>query len=143
MVGIASSGTTPYVVGAVREARSRGLLTAGITSNPGSPLSAEAEIAIETAVGPEVVTGSSRLKSGTAQKMVCNMITTATMVRLGRVRGSRMVNMQLSNRKLIDRGTRMIVEETGTEYNVAKNLLLLYGSVSAALEALRDRQTEI
>lgn len=143
VVGIASSGTTPYVVGAVREARSRGLLTAGITSNPGSPLSAEAEIAIETAVGPEVVTGSSRLKSGTAQKMVCNMITTATMVRLGRVRGSRMVNMQLSNRKLIDRGTRMIVEETGTEYNVAKNLLLLYGSVSAALEALRDRQTEI
>ena len=105
VIGIAASGTTPYVVGALRRAREHGVLTACITSNPGSPLAAEADIPIEMVVGPEFVTGSSRMKSGTGQKMICNMITTATMIRLGRVRGNRMVNMQLSNDKLIDRGT--------------------------------------
>lgn len=140
VVGIAASGTTPYVVEAIREARRRGILTAGVTSNPSSPLGVAAEIAIETVVGAEVVTGSSRMKSGTAQKMVCNMISTATMVALGRVRGSRMVNMQLSNRKLVDRGTRMIVEELGLPYRQAQTLLLVHGSVSAAIENFRAKQ---
>lgn len=134
LVGIAASGTTPYVVAAVRRARENGILTAGITSNPGSPLSQAAEIAIEMVVGPEVVTGSSRMKSGTGQKMICNMITTSTMIALGRVRGNRMVNMQLSNDKLVDRGTRMIVDYTGLTYPEARRLLLLHGSVSEALK---------
>ncbi len=99
-----------------------------------------AEIAIETVVGAEVVTGSSRMKSGTAQKMVCNMISTATMIALGRVKGSRMVNMQLSNRKLVDRGTRMIVEELGLPYAQAQTLLLVHGSVSAAIENFRAEE---
>lgn len=140
VVGIAASGTTPYVVEAVREARRRGILTAGVTSNPSSPLSMAAEIAIETVVGAEVVTGSSRMKSGTAQKMVCNMISTATMIALGRVKGSRMVNMQLSNCKLVDRGTRMIVEELGLPYAQAQTLLLVHGSVSAAIEKFRSEE---
>ena len=123
VIGIAASGTTPYVVGALRRAREHGVLTACITSNPGSPLAAEADIPIEMVVGPEFVTGSSRMKSGTGQKMICNMITTATMIRLGRVRGNRMVNMQLSNDKLIDRGTRMVADELGIGYERARGLL--------------------
>lgn len=135
VVGIAASGTTPYVAGALRAARAFGCLTASVSSNPRSPIAAEAEIAIETVVGPEVVTGSSRMKSGTAQKLVCNMITTAAMIRLGRVRGNRMVNMQLSNSKLIDRGTRMLVDELGLPYDKARSLLLIHGSVQKAVEA--------
>ncbi len=135
VVGIAASGTTPYVAGALRAARAFGCLTASVSSNPRSPIAAEAEIAIETVVGPEVVTGSSRMKSGTAQKLVCNMITTAAMIRLGRVRGNRMVNMQLSNSKLIDRGTRMLVDELGLPYDKARRLLLIHGSVQKAVEA--------
>ena len=138
LIGIAASGTTPYVVGALRRAREHGVLTACITSNPGSPLAAEADIPIEMVVGPEFVTGSSRMKSGTGQKMICNMITTATMIRLGRVRGNRMVNMQLSNDKLIDRGTRMVADELGIGYERARGLLLLHGSASKAIEAGRD-----
>ena len=134
VVGIAASGTTPYVVGVLRKARENGLLTASIASNRHSPAAAEADIAIETVVGSEFVTGSSRMKSGTAQKLVCNMITTAAMIGIGRVRGNRMVNMQLSNKKLIDRGTRMIVDELGLPYEQAKNLLLLHGSVQKAIE---------
>lgn len=134
LVGIAASGTTPYVVAAIERARKEGILTAGITSNPGSPLSRAAEIAIEMVVGAEVVTGSSRMKSGTGQKMICNMITTSTMIALGRVKGNRMVNMQLSNDKLVDRGTRMIVDYTGLPYSEARTLLLLHGSVSEALK---------
>ena len=134
VVGIAASGTTPYVVGVLRKARENGLLTASIASNRNSPAAAEADIAIETVVGSEFVTGSSRMKSGTAQKLVCNMITTAAMIGIGRVRGNRMVNMQLSNKKLIDRGTRMIVDELGLPYEQAKNLLLLHGSVQKAIE---------
>lgn len=135
VVGIAASGTTPYVAGALRAARAFGCLTASVSSNPRSPIAAEAEIAIETVVGPEVVTGSSRMKSGTAQKLVCNMITTTAMIGLGRVRGNRMVNMQLSNSKLIDRGTRMLVDELGLPYDSARSLLLIHGSVQRAVEA--------
>ena len=133
LVGIAASGTTPYVIGALRKARSEGILTASISCNPDSPMAAEAEIAIEPVVGPEFVTGSTRMKSGTAQKMVLNMITTSTMIKLGRVKRNRMVNMQLTNQKLVDRGTRMIMEELRLDYEQSKNLLLLHGSVREAI----------
>ena len=135
LVGIAASGTTPYVIGALRKARSEGILTASISCNPDSPMAAEAEIAIEPVVGPEFVTGSTRMKSGTAQKMVLNMITTSTMIKLGRVKGNRMVNMQLTNQKLVDRGTRMIMEELRLDYEQSKNLLLLHGSVREAIDS--------
>ncbi len=135
LVGIAASGTTPYVIGALRKARSEVILTASISCNPDSPMAAEAEIAIEPVVGPEFVTGSTRMKSGTAQKMVLNMITTSTMIKLGRVKGNRMVNMQLTNQKLVDRGTRMIMEELRLDYEQSKNLLLLHGSVREAIDS--------
>ena len=135
LVGIAASGTTPYVIGALRKARSEGILTASISCNPDSPMAAEAEIAIEPVVGPEFVTGSTRMKSGTAQKMVLNMITTSTMIKLGRVKGNRMVNMQLTNQKLVDRGTRMIMEELRLDYEQSKNLPLLHGSVREAIDS--------
>lgn len=135
LVGIAASGTTPYVIGALRKARSEGILTASISCNPDSPMAAEAEIAIEPVVGPEFVTGSTRMKSGTAQKMVLNMITTSVMIQLGRVKGNRMVNMQLTNQKLVDRGTRMIMEELRLDYEQSKNLLLLHGSVREAIDS--------
>ena len=105
VIGIAASGTTPYVIGAMRTAREHGILTGCITSNPNSPMATEADVPIEVIVGPEYVTGSSRMKSGTAQKMILNMISTTIMIELGRVQGNKMVNMQLSNQKLIDRGT--------------------------------------
>ena len=135
VVGIAASGTTPYVIGAMRHARENGILTASVSCNPDTPIAAEADIAIEAIVGPEFVTGSTRLKSGTAQKLILNMITTTTMIQLGRVKGNKMVNMQLSNAKLVDRGTRMIVEELGLPYDQAKNLLLMHGEVKAAIDA--------
>lgn len=135
VVGIAASGTTPYVIAALREARKRGILTASIACNPDSPMAQAADIAIEPVVGPEFVTGSTRMKSGTAQKMVLNMITTATMIRLGRVKGNRMVDMQLSNHKLVDRGTRMLMDELSIPYEEARRLLLLHGSVRGAMEA--------
>lgn len=138
VIGIAASGTTPYVIGALREARKHGILTASISSNPDSPIAKEAEIAIEMIVGPEFVTGSSRMKSGTGQKMILNMITTATMIKLGRVKGNRMVNMQLSNDKLVDRGTRMLIDELGLDYEEANRLLLLHGSVKKATDAYRS-----
>lgn len=106
VIGIAASGTTPYVIGAMRTAREHGILTGCITSNPNSPMATEADVPIEVIVGPEYVTGSSRMKSGTAQKMILNMISTTIMIELGRVQGNKMVNMQLSNQKLIDRGTQ-------------------------------------
>jgi len=134
VIGVAASGTTPYVIGALHEARAHGILTACITSNPGSPLAEESDVAIEMIVGPEFVTGSSRMKSGSGQKMILNMISTAVMIRLGRVKGNKMVNMQLTNSKLIDRGTRMLVEELGMGYGQAKSLLLLHGSVEKVLE---------
>ena len=133
VLGIAASGTTPYVVGAVSEARKNGLLTGCITSNPHTPLAAACEHPIETIVGPEFVTGSSRMKSGTAQKLVLNMISTSLMIRLGRVEGNRMVKMQLTNAKLVDRGTRMIQESLGLSYDEAQERLLETGSVDKAL----------
>lgn len=138
VIGIAASGTTPYVIGALRQARAHGILTGCITSNPDSPMAAEADVPIEMVVGPEFVTGSSRMKSGTGQKMILNMISTSVMIQLGRVKGNRMVNMQLTNQKLIDRGTRMIVDELGLEYNHAKRILLMYGSVKAAIDAYQN-----
>ena len=135
VIGIAASGTTPYVIGALRDARANGCLTACITSNPDAPISEVAEIAIEMVVGPEYVTGSSRMKSGTGQKLICNMISTSVMIKMGRVKGNKMVNMQLSNQKLVDRGTRMVVEELGLPYDEAKRLLLMHGSVKKAVDA--------
>ena len=134
VIGIAASGTTPYVVGALRDAREHGILTACITSNPESPMAAESDIPIEMIVGPEYVTGSSRMKSGTGQKMILNMISTAVMIQLGRVKGNKMVNMQLTNQKLVDRGTRMLVDLLGLDYGKAKSLLLLHGSVEKVLQ---------
>lgn len=134
VIGIAASGITPYVIGALRKAREEGLLTGCIVCNKDSEVAAVSEIPIEVIVGPEFVTGSTRMKSGTAQKLVLNMISTAVMIKLGRVKGNRMVDMQLTNRKLVDRGTRMIMEETDIEdYDHARKLLLECGSVRAAV----------
>lgn len=138
VIGIAASGTTPYVIGAIEEAKKHGILTAAITSNPDAPVSEAADIAIEMIVGPEYVTGSSRMKSGTGQKLICNMITTSVMIQMGRVKGNKMVNMQLSNAKLVDRGTRMVVDELGLPYDEAKRLLLMHGSVKNAVDAYRE-----
>ena len=137
VVGIAASGTTPYVVGALKQAREKGILTGCITSNPDSPMAEACDIPIEMVVGPEFVTGSSRMKSGTGQKMILNMISTSIMIKLSRVKGNRMVNMQLTNKKLIDRGTRMIIEELDLDYDHAKRLLLMYGSVRKAVEEVQ------
>lgn len=137
IIGIAASGTTPYVLGGIRDAKENGLLTAGITNNPGSPLAIESDIPIEIEVGPEFVTGSTRMKSGTSQKLVLNMISTALMVKIGRVKGNKMVNMQLSNTKLVDRGTRYLVEELGLDYNDAEKALKKYGSVKRAIEEMK------
>ncbi len=137
LVGIAASGTTPYVLGGIETARKNGLLTAGITNNPGAPLAQLAEIPIEIVVGPEFVTGSTRMKSGTSQKLALNMITTALMIRIGRVKGNKMVNMQLSNNKLVDRGTRYLMEGLHLNYEQAQDVLKKYGSVRKALDALK------
>ncbi|GAB2625085.1 N-acetylmuramic acid 6-phosphate etherase [Belliella aquatica] len=135
VIGIAASGTTPYVIGGVKQAKTNGLLTGCITCNSNSPLAAEVEFPLEVIVGPEFVTGSTRMKAGTAQKLVLNMISTTVMIKLGRVKGNKMVDMQLSNEKLIKRGTRMIAESTGLDEEISKSLLLKHGSVRAAVEA--------
>ncbi|TAD87023.1 MAG: N-acetylmuramic acid 6-phosphate etherase [Bacteroidetes bacterium] len=136
VVGIAASGTTPYVIEALNECKSRGIVTGSISCNAHSPVSLAAQYPIEVVVGPEFVTGSTRMKSGTAQKLVLNMISTTVMIQLGRVEGNRMVNMQLSNEKLVDRGVKMLMEKSGElDYELAKNLLLKYGSVKMAMEA--------
>lgn len=142
VIGIAASGTTPYVIKAIEECRRHGILTAAITSNPDAPISAAADIPIEMIVGPEYVTGSSRMKSGSGQKMICNMITTSVMIKMGRVKGNKMVNMQLSNAKLVDRGTRMVIEELGLSYEEAKRQLLMHGSVKKAVDAYRGIESE-
>ena len=135
VVGIASSGTTPYVIAALEKCREHGILTGSISCNPDAALSAVADYPVEVVVGPEVITGSTRMKSGTAQKMVLNMISTVAMIQLGRVEDNRMVNMQLTNAKLIDRGTKMLMEKAGIEdYEKAKELLVKYGSVKKAME---------
>ena len=140
VVGIAASGGTPYVVGAVKKARKHGILTACITNNPDSELSKNVDVPIEAIVGPEFVSGSTRMKAGTAQKLILNMITTSLMIKLGRVKGNKMVNMQLTNQKLIDRGTRMIIEELGVDGTEARRLLFLHGSVNRALQNARNKK---
>jgi N-acetylmuramic acid 6-phosphate etherase len=134
IVGIAASGTTPYVIGGLRDCRDKGITTACITCNPDSPLSAVADHVIEVIVGPEFVTGSTRMKSGTAQKMVLNMISTTVMIGLGRVEDNKMVDMQLSNNKLVDRGTKLVMKSTGLDQLQARDLLLSKGSVRKALD---------
>ena len=138
LVGISASGGAPYVVGAVKKARKNGLLTASISCNEESALARESEFPIIAVVGPEFVTGSTRMKAGTATKLILNMISTSVMIRCGRVKGNHMVDMQLTNKKLIDRGTRIIMEETGiTDYETARNLLLEYGSVRKAVASVK------
>jgi N-acetylmuramic acid 6-phosphate etherase len=137
VVGVAASGTTPYVIGALEECQKRRITTGSISCNPNSPISQLADYPIEVVVGPEFVTGSTRMKSGTAQKLVLNMISTAVMIQLGRVEDNRMVNMQLSNEKLVDRGVQMLMKHGQlTNYDAAKELLLAEGSVRKALNTL-------
>ena len=134
VIGITASGTAPYVLGALKKCNEQGITTGSITCNPGSPVAQAAKFPVEVIVGPEFVTGSTRMKSGTAQKLVLNMISTTVMIKLGRVKGNRMVDMQLSNNKLIDRGTKMVMEELKTDYETANELLKRFGSVRKAVE---------
>lgn len=134
VIGIAASGSTPYVVGALKKCRENKIATGCIVCNEGSPIAANSDYPIEVIVGPEFVTGSTRMKAGTAQKLVLNMISTSVMIKIGRVEGNRMVNMQLTNDKLIERGTQMVATATGLDEKRAKNLLLKAGSVKAAID---------
>lgn len=138
VIGIAASGTTPYVLGGLEQCNKEGITTGCITCNAGSPLANTAKFPIEVVVGPEFVTGSSRMKAGTAQKLVLNMLSTTAMIKLGRVKGNKMVDMQLSNDKLVDRGVRMIMGEIPVTYNQAKELLLTFGSVRKAIENYKN-----
>jgi len=135
LIGIAASGRTPYVIGALKTARANGVVTGCIVCNEGSEVAKNSDFPIEVVVGPEFVTGSTRMKSGTAQKLVLNMISTATMIKLGKVKGNKMVDMQLTNIKLVDRGVKMIMSETGISYEEAEQLLRQHGSVRKAVEA--------
>ena len=134
VVGIAASGTTPYVVGALKRCQEHNVTTGCITCNLNSPLRTHSDYPIEVIVGPEFVTGSTRMKAGTAQKLVLNMITTSSMIKLGKVLGNKMVDMQLSNNKLVDRGTKMIMDKTSISSEKAKELLLKHGSVREAIK---------
>ena len=138
VVGIAASGTTPYVISALEECNKNHIITGCITCNHNSPLSQTAKFPIEVVVGPEFVTGSSRMKAGTAQKLVLNMITTATMIQLGKVRGNKMVDMQLSNNKLVDRGVKMVMNELNITAEEASKLLDKYQSVRASINAFKN-----
>ena len=133
LVGIAASGTTPYVVGGLKMANEQGVTTGCIVCNSGSPVAAEAKYPVEVITGPEFLTGSTRMKAGTAQKLVLNMLSTTVMIQLGRVKGNKMVDMQLSNNKLVDRGTKMVMKETGLDEVAAGSLLAKYGSVRKAV----------
>jgi N-acetylmuramic acid 6-phosphate etherase len=137
LVGIAASGTTPYVIGGVLEARENGIVTGCITCNQGSKLAASVDYPIEIVVGPEFVTGSTRMKAGTAQKLVLNMISTTVMIKLGRVKGNKMVDMMLTNTKLVNRGVKMIMEELGVNALQAQQLLAEFGSVRKAIDSRR------
>lgn len=137
VVGIAASGSTPYVLGAIEKAKEKGILTAGITCNPGSALAKTAKHALVPIVGPEFITGSTRLKSGTAQKLVLNMISTALMVGLGHVEGNKMVDMQLSNKKLVERGAKMVANQCSISQDEGRMLLLDHGSVRKAVMAYK------
>jgi N-acetylmuramic acid 6-phosphate etherase len=135
VVGLAASGATPYVVGALERCKKKGIKTGCIVCNPNSPVAATSDFPVEVIVGPEFITGSTRMKSGTAQKLVLNMISTSVMIQLGRVEDNRMVNMQLTNAKLVDRGVKMVMEQLNLEdYDKAKQLLLQNGSVKKAVE---------
>jgi len=142
VIGIAASGTTPYVVEGLKTCRDQGILTGAITCNPSSPLAKNADFPVEVVVGPEFVTGSSRMKAGTAQKMILNMISTATMIHLGRIKGNKMIDMQLTNAKLVDRGVRLIMEATACTAEEAEYNLRKYGSVRKALEFLNQNLNE-
>jgi N-acetylmuramic acid 6-phosphate etherase len=135
VVGIAASGTTPYVIGALKKCQKQHIPTACISCNVGSPLAAVSDFPIEVVVGPEVVTGSSRMKAGTAQKLILNMITTSAMIQLGRIKDNKMVDMQLSNHKLVDRGIRMLINELNISKAEAKKLLETHQNVRAAINA--------
>lgn len=137
LIGIAASGRTPYVIGGLRDALKNGVATGCIVCNTGSEVAKHATFPVEVVVGPEFVTGSTRMKSGTAQKLVLNMVSTATMIRLGRVKGNKMVDMQLTNNKLVDRGTRMVMEELSISQDEAERLLREFGSVRKAVESRR------
>lgn len=138
LIGIAASGTTPYVIGGIKDARQKGIITGCITCSSGSPLAEASEYPIEVVTGPEFVTGSTRMKAGTAQKMVLNMISTSVMIKLGRVKGNKMVDMQLSNNKLVGRGVRMIMEELKISEQEAEQLLMKYRSVRKVLAAKKN-----
>jgi N-acetylmuramic acid 6-phosphate etherase len=138
LVGLAASGTTPYVVGGLKTAREYGILTGCIVCNEGGPIAAVSDFPVEVVVGPEFLTGSTRMKSGTAQKLVLNMLSTTIMIRLGRVKGNKMVDMQLTNHKLVDRGTQMVMNELNIDHDQAADLLNRYGSVRKAVEASRQ-----
>lgn len=142
VVGIAASGTTPYVIGGVKKAMKEGLLTGCITCNQGSPLASEVAMPVEIVVGPEFVTGSTRMKSGTAQKLGLNMISTSVMIKLGKVKGNKMVDMQLSNKKLVHRGTLMIMEATGLDEKKALAMLTQHGSVRNAVSAFEKEKKQ-
>lgn len=133
VIGIAASGSTPYVIGGLQKANAEGLATGCVVCNAASPIAAIAQFPVEVVVGPEFLTGSTRMKAGTAQKLVLNMVSTAVMIKLGRVKGNKMVDMQLSNNKLVARGVRIVMEETGTDETVAVELLERYGSVRNAV----------
>jgi N-acetylmuramic acid 6-phosphate etherase len=137
VVGIAASGRTPYVIGGLKWCQENGIATGCIVCNPSSPVAERADFPVEVIVGPEVVSGSTRMKAGTAQKLVLNMLTTTTMIKLGKVRGNKMTNMQLTNDKLRVRGTKMLADALGLEENAAYDLLMKYGSVEAAIQGQR------
>lgn len=139
VIGIAASGTTPYVIGGLQYCNENNIITGSISCNAGSPLSQIAQFPVEVVVGPEFVTGSSRMKAGTAQKLVLNMISTATMIQLGKVKGNRMVDMQLSNSKLVDRGAKMIMDEIFVTYDKAAALLTTHGSVRKAVDFYQQK----
>ena len=134
VIGIAASGTTPYVIAALEKCNEHNIITGSISCNQNSPLSQTGKFPIDVVVGPEFITGSSRMKAGTAQKLVLNMISTATMIQLGKVRGNKMVDMQLSNNKLVDRGEKMIVKELNIDQKEASALLKKFGSVRNVIQ---------
>jgi N-acetylmuramic acid 6-phosphate etherase len=141
LIGLAASGTTPYVIGGLQVARKNGILTGCIICNEGGPIVAESDFPVEVVVGPEFLTGSTRMKSGTAQKLVLNMLSTTVMIKLGRVKGNKMVDMQLTNHKLVDRGTQMVMDELKISHDEASTLLNKYGSVRKAVEASQKQHS--
>jgi len=143
LIGIAASGTTPYVIGGLQKAKKQNIITGCITCNEGSPLAFEADFPVELIVGPEFVTGSTRMKAGTAQKLALNMISTTVMIKLGRVKGNKMVDMQLSNKKLVSRGEKMLMDELKIKQELASKLLKKHKSVRKSIEAFKESVKEL